>query len=135
MMLPSVPTDRYLATGNDNGDLTLWENWIVGGWTMLIQLIIKPGEMSNLSLLVPMVDILLPMDTTEVNTYVNIYNVGTGRVAWQINSGDVYAIAFSPNGEYIALGDDEATITFYRIGPNPLRQVGEITANDDSTMI
>ena len=64
------------------------------------------------------------------NTYVNIYNMDTNRVAWQITSGDVRAITFSPNGEYIALGDDEATITFYKIGANPTH-VGEITASGE----
>jgi WD40 repeat protein len=64
-------------------------------------------------------------------------------MVWQIDSGNVYAIAFSPNGEYLAFGDDDARITFYRIGANITREKviaasGEVTDlawSPDGTLI
>ena len=123
------PDGKYLATGNDNGDLTLRElnSW----WTDDVNKIdLKPGGNVRSVAFSPNGNYLAADGYDGINTYVNIYNMDTGRVAWQITSGDVYAIAFSPNGEYIALGDDEATITFYSIGANPTH-VGEITASDE----
>ena len=120
------PDGRYLATGNDNGDLTLWElnSW----WTDNVNEInFKPGGNVQSVAFSPDGNYLAADGYDGSNTYVNIYNMDTGRVAWQINSGNVLAIAFSPNGEYIALGDDDATITFYRMGANPTH-VGEITS-------
>ena len=123
------PDGRYLATGNDNGDLTLYalNSW----WTDDVNTIdFKPGGEVRSVAFSPDGNYLAADGYDGGNTYVNIYNMDTGRVAWQINSGDVYAIAFSPNGEYIALGNDEATITFYKIGANPTH-VGEIAALDE----
>jgi len=136
------PDNRYLATGNDNGDLTLWElnSW----WTDDVNTIdFKPGGNVASVAFSPDGNYLAADGYDGTNTYVNIYDVGTGRVAWQINSGNVFATAFSPNGEYIAFGDIDGVITFYRIGTNPTH-VAEIMASDtvydlawspDSTMI
>lgn len=119
---------RYLATGNDNGDLTLFElnSW----WTDDVKgFNLIPGGNVQAVAFSPDGKYIAADGYDGSSTYVNIYNVGTGRVAWQINSGDVFAIVFSPNGEYIALGDIDGVITFYRIGTNPTH-VAEITASD-----
>ena len=123
------PDGRYLATGNDNGDLTLYalNSW----WTDAVNTIdLKPGGNVRAVAFSPDGNYLAADGYDGSNTYVNIYNVGTRRVAWQITSGNVYAIAFSPDSEYIALGDNDATITFYNIGANPTR-VAEITASGE----
>ncbi|RKU21633.1 hypothetical protein C6499_21790 [Candidatus Poribacteria bacterium] len=123
------PDGRYLTTGNDNGDLTLWE---VSSWwdDDVTSTDYKPGGNVRSVAFSPDGRYLAADGYDGSSTYVNIYNVDTGRVEWQINSGNVYAIAFSPNGEYIALGDNDGVITFYSIGTNPTH-VGEITASGE----
>ena len=58
-----------------------------------------------------------------------IYDVTRNTTAWRIDPDiyEVYALAFSPNGEYLAVGGDDAQITFYRIGAD-LTEVKVISA-------
>ena len=122
------PDGRYLATGNDNGDLTLWElnSW----WTDDVNSInFKPGGNVRSVAFSPNGKYLAADSYDGRNTSVTIYDIINNKSVRQIDP-DVYevnALAFSSDGQYLAVGGTDPEIIIYRIGTAEITSVTAIT--------
>ena len=103
------PNGRYIATGDDEGYLTLWE---VSSGTNLWRKRLG-GEVESVAFS-PDGRYIAADGYDGRNTSVIIWDVSSGTRIRQLSAGNVFAIAFRPDGRYIAAGDTDGIITFWR---------------------
>ena len=121
----SLPDGGDISLGDvdRDGRITVTDAWLIATYVIdPADPVLPLGIGTPISLEVDSLEV----DSLEVdgydrgndNTYITIWEVISGRKVHQIDAGNVYALAFSPDGKYLAAGDDEGIITFYQIPIN-----------------
>ena len=121
------PDGHYLATGHDDGHAILWK--VSSWWTDDVNShYITPGGSVRAVAFSPAGSYLATDGYDGHNSSIMIWEVSSGTKVHQIDvdTHEVYSLAFSTDGKYLAARDSDGIITIYRIPTEEINFTTEI---------